>query len=181
MWRRAANDERGLSTLEWILLVAAVGGLATAGVIIVRNAVGGAGDQVNDEARNERLAQRDVNEFVGFYDDRNEPEVDNSLTKTTSSDVRKRCSFSHEKTAAAVQLKSLRKWRGAFSLVVVKPKSNGAKVGTATNADDLWCDAVPTNNLENHCVDAFGSNPRDNLQNVVWTNAAADPGQDCVQ
>ena len=43
------KDERGLSTLEWILLVAAVGGLATMGVFIVRNATDATSDQVDGE------------------------------------------------------------------------------------------------------------------------------------
>ena len=45
----AAKDERGLSTLEWILLVAAVGGLATMGVFIVRNATDATSEQVDGE------------------------------------------------------------------------------------------------------------------------------------
>ncbi len=44
-----AKDERGLSTLEWILLVAAVGGLATMGVFIVRNATDATSEQVDGE------------------------------------------------------------------------------------------------------------------------------------
>ena len=35
-----AGDEYGLSTLEWILIVAAVGGLATLGIFVVREAAG---------------------------------------------------------------------------------------------------------------------------------------------
>ncbi len=41
---RVGKDERGLSTLEWMLLVAAVGGLATLGVLIVRSSLGGTDD-----------------------------------------------------------------------------------------------------------------------------------------
>ena len=44
-----AGDERGLSTLEWILIVAAVGGLATMGIFIVRNATDASSDQVDGE------------------------------------------------------------------------------------------------------------------------------------
>ncbi len=38
------KDERGLSTLEWMLIVAAVGGLATLGVLIVRSSLGSPDD-----------------------------------------------------------------------------------------------------------------------------------------
>ncbi len=41
---RVGKDERGLSTLEWMLLVAAVGGLATLGVLIVRSSLGSTDD-----------------------------------------------------------------------------------------------------------------------------------------
>ena len=43
-------SERGLSTLEWILLVAAVGGLATIGVLVVRGAVGETDDRTQTQA-----------------------------------------------------------------------------------------------------------------------------------
>ena len=45
-----STDERGLSTLEWILLVAAVGGLATIGVIVVRGAADDTGDRTQSQA-----------------------------------------------------------------------------------------------------------------------------------
>ncbi len=45
--RAATSDQRGLSTLEWILLVAAVGGLATLGIVVVRGAATSAGDDVS--------------------------------------------------------------------------------------------------------------------------------------
>ena len=41
---RVVKDERGLSTLEWLLIVAAVGGLATLGVLIVRSSLGSTDD-----------------------------------------------------------------------------------------------------------------------------------------
>ena len=40
----AMKDEKGLSTLEWMLIVAAVGGLATLGVLIVRSSLGSTDD-----------------------------------------------------------------------------------------------------------------------------------------
>ena len=64
------TNERGLSTLEWILLVAAVGGLATIGVIVVRGAV----DETDDRAQSQaelagetgalRVLQGKVNEIM---------------------------------------------------------------------------------------------------------------------
>ena len=56
----AAKDERGLSTLEWILLVAAVGGLATMGVFIVRNATDATSDQVDGETDQVAAAKHDA-------------------------------------------------------------------------------------------------------------------------
>ncbi len=44
-------SESGLSTLEWILLVAAVGGLATIGVIVVRGAVDETDDRTQDQTQ----------------------------------------------------------------------------------------------------------------------------------
>jgi len=44
------KDERGLSTLEWILLVAAVGGLATIGALVVRGAVTGSEERTEANA-----------------------------------------------------------------------------------------------------------------------------------
>jgi len=44
------TNERGLSTLEWILLVAAVGGLATIGVIVVRGAADDTADRTQSHA-----------------------------------------------------------------------------------------------------------------------------------
>ena len=63
-------NERGLSTLEWILLVAAVGGLATIGVIVVRGAVDETDDRTQDQAALSgevgalRRLQGRVNEFM---------------------------------------------------------------------------------------------------------------------
>ncbi len=55
--RGDASSERGISTLEWILLVAAVGGIATLGILIVRRGYGEAGEQVDgEEAAGQLLA-----------------------------------------------------------------------------------------------------------------------------
>ncbi len=45
-----ARDELGLSTLEWILLVAAVAGLATIGTLVVRGAVTGSEERTASNA-----------------------------------------------------------------------------------------------------------------------------------
>ncbi len=44
------DQESGLSTLEWILLVAAVGGLATIGIIVVRGSLSDSDDRVQSNA-----------------------------------------------------------------------------------------------------------------------------------
>ena len=53
--RNWETDERGLTTLEWLLLVAAVGGLATIGVVVVRNAAGETKNEIDEGAEVERL------------------------------------------------------------------------------------------------------------------------------
>lgn len=47
----AMKDEKGLSTLEWMLIVAAVGGLATLGVLVVRSSLGST-DDIEDTVDN---------------------------------------------------------------------------------------------------------------------------------
>ncbi len=172
LWRRTARDERGLSTLEWILLVAAVGGLATAGVIIVRNAVGGAGDQVDDDARTERLAQRDVNTTLrttrgGGTD------TDINLQAHV---IRNRCSFDYKLNDGTYPL---RKWRGSFTLRYVKQDKTltTAQQGGSGDNKDHWCDAVPTNNLTNNPAN-FAEPIRTNFLAdtcVTWPDGAGTP------
>ena len=41
------SDEAGLTTLEWLLVVAAVAGLAALAVVLVQNVVGGTAEQVD--------------------------------------------------------------------------------------------------------------------------------------
>ena len=142
-----ARDEKGLSTLEWILLVAAVGGLATAGVIIVRNAVSSSGDQVDDTARLERIAQTEVDEWMlqgkGTTSTAGTKETLNATTVPTDANVAIRCDldYFYYTDTSATKAYPLRKWRGQFTLKVV------SGTGSGTHVD--WCDAVPTNNLAN--------------------------------
>ena len=144
-----ARDEKGLSTLEWILLVAAVGGLATAGVIIVRNAVSSSGDQVDDTARLERIAQTEVDEWMqvdqGDATTKQTPDAVSAGTNPTNAEIAARCDLDGIWYTDAAGTKSypLRKWRGQFTLRVVDVDSGG----TGTNKE--WCDAIPTNNLAN--------------------------------
>ena len=159
-----ARDEKGLSTLEWILLVAAVGGLATAGVIIVRNAVGGAGDQVDDTSRTERLAQRDVNIALRTRDTGSREGGGSQAREDArihNSEARARCSFDRQYDDGTYPL---RKWRGSFTLKFVEETTNPASPtaaqmgGSGGSGTDVhhgtpsknWCDAVPTNNLLNN-------------------------------
>ncbi len=141
----AARDEKGLSTLEWILLVAAVGGLATAGVIIVRNAVSSSGDQVDDTARLERIAQTEVDEWmlqpVGTAAADASKETLNATTVPTDANVAIRCDLDYFYYKSGKKTYPLRKWRGQFTLKVVSGSGSGTHVD--------WCDAIPTNNLAN--------------------------------
>ena len=145
-----ARDEKGLSTLEWILLVAAVGGLATAGVIIVRNAVGGAGDQVDDNARTERLAQRDVNTAMRTLNTGTIVSGSDNAAKDatiTWGHIQERCSFDRQVDGKY----PLRRWRGSFTLKFVTETVTGTTPApTGGNDKKNWCDAVPTNNLDNN-------------------------------
>ena len=177
--RRTSSDERGLSTLEWILLVAAVGGLATAGVIIVRNAVGDAGDQVDDTARTERLAQIDVNAAIRTSDTGTN-EGDSSISH---GEVRTRCNFDrfYKPTSGVNKDKKiypLRQWRGSFTLRFVTERRGGANIDTwasgkaPTQGDAVhWCDAVPTNNLSNNPADFAGP-----IRTNFKADSLADPG-----
>lgn len=173
---RTRRDERGLSTLEWILLVAAVGGLATAGVIIVRNAVGGAGDQVDDTARTERIAQREVDAIMRQTSTGGDAGTDNGgiTPRILDSDIRTRCKIDYKQTISNRDVFPNRKWRGSFTLQVVRPHASGAirsgASNTTYNGQTLWCDVVPTNNLTNNGVDISGYNPRTNRNNIQWTS-----------
>ncbi len=53
--RNWETDERGLTTLEWLLLVAAVGGLATIGIVVVRGAAGDTRNEVSEGTEVNRL------------------------------------------------------------------------------------------------------------------------------
>ena len=145
-----ARDEKGLSTLEWILLVAAVGGLATAGVIIVRNAVSSSGDQVDDTARLERIAQTEVDEVMQRTTGTsktapNGADAVSGASNPLNSEIETRCDLDYQWWTSDGQAYPLRKWRGQFTLKVVDGDG-----GTGTNKK--WCDAVPTNNLANTAV-----------------------------
>ncbi len=159
--RRTSADERGLSTLEWILLVAAVGGLATAGVIIVRNAVGGAGDQVDDTARLERIAQTDVNRVMTQRPNGGREGVPHEDT------VRIRCNLNYEHQISrtdSTKIKPLLRWRGQFTFRYVEPTNKNLLTPPSEREYAAWCDAVPTNNVANNDVTIVGP-PRWKLVN----------------
>ena len=67
-WRKSPRrrsfvcDECGFSTLEWILVVAAVGGLATLGILIIQRSLSSSGRPF-EEGQNdlELIAQEDAN------------------------------------------------------------------------------------------------------------------------
>ena len=45
-WPKRRADESGLTTLEWLLIVAAVAGLAALAVVLVQNVVSETGEQI---------------------------------------------------------------------------------------------------------------------------------------
>ena len=54
--RSAARDERGLTTLEWLLIVAAVAGLAALAVVLVQNVVDDTAEQLGGSSARETAA-----------------------------------------------------------------------------------------------------------------------------
>ena len=53
---RARHDERGLTTLEWLLIVAAVAGLAALAVVLVQNVVDDTAEQLGGASARETAA-----------------------------------------------------------------------------------------------------------------------------
>ena len=53
----ARTDERGLTTLEWLLIVAAVAGLAALAVVLVQNVVGDTSEQIAGSSARETAAK----------------------------------------------------------------------------------------------------------------------------
>lgn len=56
LMRRARHDERGLTTLEWLLIVAAVAGLAALAVVLVQNVVDDTAEQLGGASARETAA-----------------------------------------------------------------------------------------------------------------------------
>lgn len=54
--RQARHDERGLTTLEWLLIVAAVAGLAALAVVLVQNVVDDTAEQLGGASARETAA-----------------------------------------------------------------------------------------------------------------------------
>ena len=57
---RKPRDEAGLSTIEWMLIVAAVGGLATLGILVIRNALGSPEDMEDNVEDIDQMAAADI-------------------------------------------------------------------------------------------------------------------------
>ena len=55
--RRGRLDERGLTTLEWLLIVAAVAGLAALAVVLVQNVVDDTAEQISNSSARGTAAQ----------------------------------------------------------------------------------------------------------------------------
>ena len=57
------RGEAGLTTLEWLLVVAAVAGLAALGVVVVQNVVGGTAEDVASHSARQTAADLAVTEL----------------------------------------------------------------------------------------------------------------------
>ena len=60
IWRlpeRYRRDDSGLTTLEWLLIVAAVAGLAALAVVLVTNVVGDTSEQISGRSARETAAE----------------------------------------------------------------------------------------------------------------------------
>lgn len=67
-WRPVRRGERGLTTLEWLLIVAAVAGLAALAVVLVQNVVDDTAEEIsgnNARITAARVAAREITEEGG--------------------------------------------------------------------------------------------------------------------
>ena len=130
---------------------------------------------MDDTARTERLAQRDVNTAIRTKRD-GDVDTDGNIS---SSVVRNRCNFDFQLNDGTYLL---RKWRGSFTLryvgVTTPTTMTPAQKGGVANGDrDHWCDAVPTNNLTNNPAN-FAGPIRTNFIDTVcvtWPDGAGTP------
>ena len=60
----ARDDQSGLTTLEWLLIVAAVAGLAALAVVLVQNVVGKTAEEVSSGSARKTAALLSANELV---------------------------------------------------------------------------------------------------------------------
>ena len=73
------REDAGLTTLEWLLVVAAVAGLAALAVVLVQNVVGGTADQVGSGDARQTAADLAVTELAERWQaatPTSEPEAD---------------------------------------------------------------------------------------------------------
>ena len=61
---RYRRDDSGLTTLEWLLIVAAVAGLAALAVVLVTNVVGQTGEQISGQSARRTAAELAAAEVV---------------------------------------------------------------------------------------------------------------------
>ena len=62
------EDESGLTTLEWLLIVAAVAGLAALAVVLVQNVVGDTAEQISGSSARKTAALIAAEEIVNKAD-----------------------------------------------------------------------------------------------------------------
>ena len=86
---RSRRDDRGLTTLEWLLIVAAVAGLAALAVVVVQNVVSETAEQIAGSSARQQaatLAAKDITELAGA-----ESPKDSEALKAMNSRLRGRC------------------------------------------------------------------------------------------
>lgn len=101
--RPPSRDDRGLTTLEWLLIVAAVAGLAALAVVVVQNVVSETAEQIAGSSAREQaatLAARDITEIAAT-----EKPKDAAAEKAMNSRLKGRCermNISYATTFAAL-------------------------------------------------------------------------------
>ena len=109
---RSRRDDHGLTTLEWLLIVAAVAGLAALAVVVVQNVVSETAEQIAGSSAREQaatLAAKDITEIAGAE----KPEDANAL-KAMDSRLKGRCermNISYATTFAALDPPKKAQWK----------------------------------------------------------------------
>ena len=181
--------------MEWIVLVAAVGGIATGVSIIIFNLVSDESGQENAHTRLERIAQQEVDEVMRTDEDGNPVGTYNNgkSIKVSNSDITRRCDINYSRNDRS---QPLLKWRGKVALYYLEASPGGTAIegsgeiqgeGHYMNTEDswenatAWCDVITIPRqgqprIVNNVVGAFSGNPRTNRSGTVtWPDLANTP------